>query len=110
MKRVNKPKIRESNSDLVWSNYWIKIGLTPNTVKALTALGKRFGCTKSPCAVTARYLISLALLRPADTEAKLGALLKYIDAEGFTTLGGYCDHAIMRTGSAKSRATKRRAV
>jgi hypothetical protein len=44
----------------------------------------------------ARHLISLGLLNLEETNAKLAALLKYIEAEGFNTLGCYCDH-VMRT-------------
>jgi hypothetical protein len=44
----------------------------------------------------ARYLISLSLLDLEDTQAKLVALTRYIEAEGFNTLGCYCDDAMRR--------------
>jgi hypothetical protein len=93
--------IMEESSDWITANYYVKIGLTRSQVKALTLFGKRWGCRKSPCAAMARYLVSLALIHQEDTEAKLAALLKYIEAEDFGTLGQYCDRAIILKGGAK---------
>jgi hypothetical protein len=42
----------------------------------------------------ARYLISLGLLNLEETQAKLVALTRYIDTEGFNSLGKYCDHVM----------------
>lgn len=91
----------EYSGDWIAGNCWVKIGLTRSQVKALTVFGKRWGCKTKPCSVMARHLISLALLHQEDTEAKLGALLNYIKAEGFHSLGSYCDHAMTKKGGAR---------
>lgn len=90
-KAVRRAQIMESASDWITGNYWIQIGLTKSQVRAITRMGKRWSIQKSPCATMARYLISLSLLNLKDTEAKLGALTKYIEAEGFSSLGCYCE-------------------
>ena len=84
-------KALECDGDWITGNYWIQVGLTNSQVRAITRLGKRWRVRKAPCATMARYLISLALLNPEDTQAKLEALTKYIEAEGFNSLGSYCD-------------------
>jgi len=62
-----------------------------DSVKALTRLGKSWTNSTSPCATAARFLICLGLLNEDETESKLDALFHYIKAEGFRTLGVYCD-------------------
>ena len=44
----------------------------------------------------ARHLISLGLLNLEETQTKLVALTKYMEVEGFNSLGVYCDQ-VMRT-------------
>jgi hypothetical protein len=83
-------KIQEWAGDLIGTCYWIKIGLNRDVVRALTDLGKRWGISKSPCSEMARYLISLSVLNLGETEAKLLALTRYMEAEGFNSLGSYC--------------------
>ena len=93
--RTVKPTIRESEGDWITTNHWIQIGLLRSQVKALTLLGKRWSNSKSPCATAARLLISIGLLNEDETELKLNALISYMQAEGFGTLGKYCD-GVMR--------------
>jgi hypothetical protein len=81
----------EYAGDWITGNYWIQVGLTKSQVRALTRLGKSGGIRKEPCATMARYLISLGLLNLKETQAKLDALTRYIAAEGFHSLGCYCD-------------------
>ena len=95
-KGVQPIQVLESSGDDVTGNHWIQVGLTRSQVRAITRLGKRWSCQRSPCATMARYLISLGLLNLDDTHAKLQALTRYIKAEGFITLGHYCDQ-VMRT-------------
>ena len=70
------------------------MGLTRSQVRAITRLGKRWSFQKSPCAMMARYLISLGLLNLEETHEKLVALTRYIEAEGFNSLGCYCDNVM----------------
>jgi hypothetical protein len=42
----------------------------------------------------ARHLISLGLLNLEETQEKLVALTKYMEAEGFSSLGEYCDQVM----------------
>jgi hypothetical protein len=93
-KAVRRSQILESEGDWIMGNYWIQIGLTNSQVRAITRLGKCWSVRKSPCATMARYLISLSLLNLEETQAKLGALTRYIEAEGFNSLGMYCDHVM----------------
>jgi len=94
-KKTARPvQVLESQGDWVTGNCWIKIGLTNSQVRAITRLGKRWTIRNSPCATMARYLISLSLLNLDETQAKLVALTRYIEAEGFQTLGTYCDHVM----------------
>jgi hypothetical protein len=88
---LKQKPIREEDSDYITTNYYIKIGLTRGEVKALTRLGKSWTNSTSPCATAARFLICLGLLNEDETESKLDALFHYIKAEGFRTLGVYCD-------------------
>ena len=88
---VQRSEVLEHAGDMITGNHWIQIGLTRSQVRAITRLGKRWSIQKSPCATMARHLISLALLNLAETEAKLEALTRYIEAEGFHSLGTYCD-------------------
>jgi hypothetical protein len=90
-RRKPPQKALESSGDWITGNYWIQIGLTNSQVRAITRLGKRWSIRERPCATMAKYLISLALLNPKETEAKLAALVRYIEAEGFNSLGCYCD-------------------
>ena len=91
-KKTARPvQVLESDGDWITGNYWIQIGLTKSQVRAITRLGKGWNIKKSPCASMARYLISLSLLNLEETQAKLEALTKYIKAEGFNSLGKYCD-------------------
>jgi hypothetical protein len=104
-KALRQGKILERDGDWISGNHWIQIGLTKSQVRAITRLGKRWTIKKSPCATMARYLISLGLLNLEETHAKLVALTRYIEAEGFLTLGCYCDH-VMRAqepGAAKGQ-------
>jgi hypothetical protein len=84
----------ECAGDDITGNYWIQIGLTNSQVRAITHLGKRWSIRGSPCATIARFLISLGLLNLEETQAKLVALTRYIKAEGFQSLGYYCDHVM----------------
>jgi hypothetical protein len=93
-KAVQRGQIMESEGDWITGNYWIQIGLTNSQVRAITRLGKRWSIRGSPCATMARYLISLGLLNLEETQAKLVALARYIKAEGFHSLGHYCDHVM----------------
>ena len=102
-------KARESASDWITGNYWIQIGLTKSQVRAITRLGKRWRIPKSPCATMARYLISLSLLNVEETFAKLEALTRYIEAEGFHSLGTYCDD-VMKTQERLQGQRGRRAI
>ena len=95
-KAARRGHVLESSSDWITGNYWIQVGLTQSQVRAITRLGKRWSIQKSPCATMARYLISLGLLNLGQTQTKLEALTRYIKAEGFNSLGRYCDH-VMRT-------------
>ena len=88
---LGREQILEVADDMIATNCYIKIGLTRSQVRAITRLGKRWSIQKSPCATMARHLISLSLLNLAETEAKLEALTRYIEAEGFHSLGTYCD-------------------
>ena len=91
-KKTARPvQVLESDGDWITGNYWIQIGLTKSQVRAITRLGKGWNIKKSPCASMARYLISLSLLNLEETQAKLVALTRYMKAEGFLTLGKYCD-------------------
>jgi ribulose kinase len=91
-KKTARPvQVLESAGDWITGDYWIKIGLTNSQVRAITRLGKRWNFRESPCATMARYLISLSLLNLEETQAKLVALTRYIEAEGFHSLGTYCD-------------------
>ena len=103
-KRKAPAKALEYAGDEITGSYWIKIGLTNSQVRAITRLGKRWDIKKSPCASMARYLISLSLLNLDETQAKLVALTRYIKAEGFNSLGCYCDD-VMR---AQERMGKQR--
>ena len=89
---VQRSEVLEYAGDMITGNHWIQIGLTRSQVRAITRLGKRWDIGKSPCATMARHLISLSLLNLPETEAKLVALTRYIKAEGFLSLGCYCDH------------------
>jgi hypothetical protein len=91
---VRRRQVLEYEGDWITGNYWIKIGLTNSQVRAISRLAKRWSIRKSPCATMARYLISLPLLNLEETQAKLGALTRYIEAEGFNSLGMYCDHVM----------------
>jgi hypothetical protein len=93
-KRRAPEKALEYSGDWVCGNYWVKVGLTNSQVRAITRLGKRWSIRKAPCATMARYLISLALLNPEETQSKLEALTKYVEAEGFNSLGSYCDRVM----------------
>src|ERR1035441_4235198 len=95
-KAVRRGQVLESSGDWITGNHWIQVGLTQNQVRAITRLGKRWSIQKSPCATMARYLISLGLLNLGQTQTKLETLTRYIEAEGFNSLGKYCDH-VMRT-------------
>ena len=86
--------IHEYDADRIGSNYWINIGLPENVAKRLTILGKRFSNSSSPCATGARLLISAAMLHRKDTESNIAAMVHYILAEGFHSLGSYCEGAI----------------
>ncbi len=86
----------ECAGDMLTGNYWIQVGLTNSQVRAITRLGKRWSIPNAPCATLARHLISLGLLNLEETQAKLVALTKYMKAEGFHSLGVYCDQ-VMRT-------------
>ena len=103
MKTAKKPckrrapeKARESVGDWITGNYWIQLGLTKSQVRAITRLGKRYRITQSPCATMVRYLISLSLLNVEETQAKLESLCRYIEAEGFSSLGCYCDDVMRK--------------
>jgi hypothetical protein len=96
-KRKRGTVVMEYSGDLITSNYWVKVGLTRNQVRALKALARKWNCRESPCAGIARHLVSLALIHIGDTERKMAALLKYIEAEGFHSLGSYCERAITLT-------------
>jgi hypothetical protein len=91
---VQRSEVLEYAGDMLTGNHWIQIGLTRSQVRAITRLGKRWSIRKSPCATMARHLISLSLLNLAETEAKLEALTRYIKAEGFLSLGKYCNHVM----------------
>ena len=93
-KAVRRGQVLECEGDCITGNYWIQIGLTKSQVRAITRLGKSWSIRGSPCATMARYLISLCLLNLEDTQAKLVALTRYIKAEGFHSLGHYCDHVV----------------
>jgi hypothetical protein len=93
-KASRRCQILEYAGDEITGNYWIQIGLTNSQVRAITHLGKRWSFRGSPCATMARYLISLSLLNLEETQAKLVALTRYIKAEGFNSLGKYCDHVM----------------
>ena len=93
-RRAERHPIREYCGDWVTGNYWIKIGLTRNQVKALTRLGKNCSTSESPCAAAALLLISLGLLNEDDTISKSDAVVRYMKAEGFTTFGEYCQGAM----------------
>ena len=93
---LGREQILEVADDMIATNCYIKIGLTRSQVRAITRLGKRWSIRESPCATMARYLISLSLLDLEGTQAKLVALVRYIEAEGFHTLGHYCDHVMRR--------------
>jgi hypothetical protein len=88
-------KALEYAGDWITGNYWIRIGLTNRQVRAITRLGKRWRFRKAPCATMARYLVSLALLSAKETQAKLEALTRYMEAEGFNSLGKYCDDVML---------------
>lgn len=100
--RKTPKKTLEYASDWITPNHWIQIGLTRSQVRAITRLGKRWRRLEAagddlrnrPCATMARYLISLALLNPEETQTKLEYLTRYMAAEGFNTLGVYCDHVM----------------
>jgi hypothetical protein len=91
---ARKQPILESSGDDIEADFWIKVGLTISQVKVLTRLGKRWNARHAPCATMARHLISMALLNLGDTESRLSSLLKYIEAEGFLTLGTYCERTM----------------
>ena len=93
-KTERRGQVLESEGDWITGNHWIQVGLTRSQVRAITRLGKRWSVKKSPCATMARYLISLGLLNLDETQAKLEALTRYINAEGFSSLGHYCDHVM----------------
>ena len=93
-KAVRRGQVLECEGDCITGNYWIQIGLTKSQVRAITRLGKSWSIRGSPCATMARYLISLGLLNMEETQAKLVALARYIKAEGFQSLGHYCDHVM----------------
>ena len=93
-KAVQRSQSLECDGDMIATNHWIQIGLTRVQVRAITRLGKRWSIPKSPCATMARRLISLSLLNLEETQAKLVALTKYIEAEGFHSLGCYCDRVM----------------
>jgi hypothetical protein len=93
-KAVQRSQSMECDGDMIATNHWIQIGLTRSQVRAITLLGKRWSIRKSPCATMARYLIALPLLNLEETQAKLVALTKYIEAEGFHSLACYCDHVM----------------
>jgi hypothetical protein len=93
-KTDRRGQVLEHNGDWFMGNYWIQIGLTNSQVRAITRLGKRWKIGKSPCATMARYLISLSLLNLEETQAKLEALWRYIEAEDFPSLGSYCERVM----------------
>src|ERR1039457_455267 len=95
-KAAQRNQVLECAGDMLTGNHWIQVGLTRSQVRAITRLGKRWSIRNAPCATMARHLISLGLLNLAETEAKLEALTRYIKAEGFLSLGCYCDH-VMRS-------------
>ena len=95
--RKQRRPIIESEGDWVTANCWIKIGLTKLQVKTLTRLGREWSNSTSPCATAARLLISLGLLNIGETESKLDSLFRYMKAEGFMTLGCYCEGAMRAT-------------
>ena len=102
VKAAQRRQILECEGDWITGNYWIQIGLTNSQVRAITRLGKRWSIRKSPCATMARYLISVSLLNMEAAETKLEALVKYMEDEGFPTLGMYCDRVMqMRERLAK---------
>jgi hypothetical protein len=94
-KKAARPvQVLESSGDIITGNHWIQVGLTRSQVRAITRLGKRWSIQKSPCATMARYLISLGLLNLDETQTKLEVLTRYIKAEGFHSLGYYCDRVM----------------
>ena len=95
-KAAQRNQVLECAGDMLTTNHWIQVGLTRSQVRAITRLGKRWSIPNSPCATMARHLISLGLLNLEETQAKLGALTRYMKAEGFNSLGVYCDQ-VMRT-------------
>ena len=105
-KAVRRGQVLECEGDCITGNYWIQIGLTKSQVRAITGMGKRWSIRGSPCATMARHLISLALLNLEDTEAKLKVLVRYIEAEGFNSLGCYCDH-VMRAQTLPANKKRR---
>ena len=106
MKAKPVPVIREEDSDLITANYYIKIGLTASQMKALTRIGKAHTNSTSPCAAAARALIALGLLNEAETKARLYKLGHYLKAEGFYSLGMYCDTAMSLAPSATARKAR----
>ncbi len=74
--------ISEYASNLIYSNQWIKIGLSRAESAILTRLGKDYGLAKSPCASAARLLIRYALVNLPALERSSVAIKKYCEAEG----------------------------
>jgi hypothetical protein len=93
-KAAQRNQVLECEGDMLTGNHWIQVGLTRSQVRAITRLGKRWSIQKSPCATMARHLISLGLLNLEETQEKLVALTKYMEAEGFSSLGEYCDQVM----------------
>lgn len=92
--KVKRQTILERSGDWIVTNHWIQVGLTRAQVKLLTNLGKTWSLSKRPCAGMARHLIALALLDLEGTNARLRKLAQYLDAEGFNSLGLYCEGAM----------------
>jgi hypothetical protein len=90
-KRRLAPVIREWAGDVIFSNYWVKVGLTRNQLAALSALAKAYGFKKDRVARTARWLIMLGLDCLPILEDRVRALNGYAEAEGFSTVTALLD-------------------
>lgn len=57
----SRPDVSERASDLIFSNYYVTIGLTRNQRALLKQTAGRWGFEEQPCAQAARMLVQLGL-------------------------------------------------
>jgi hypothetical protein len=81
------PVIREWASDMVWSNYWVKIGLTRGQSAALSALAKLWGFKRMPAASCARWIVMLGLDCLPILQKRADQLNRYIEDEDLSCYG-----------------------